>query len=118
VGDRLADIRLLKTSFDLGQEEQPFHRVLKGGVIRQALHGLQDFLFGRHKQRIVGLRLQFNGFFSTTRDKAGTSVEAVKSKEIEALVRSNRQDAEDAKKTDSEKISKALLGALGVLAVI
>jgi hypothetical protein len=102
----------LKTSFDLGQEEQPFHRVLKGGVIRQALHGLQDFLFGRHKQRIVGLRLQFNGFFSTTRDKAGTSVEAVKSKEIEA---SNRQDAEDAKKTDSEKISKALLGVLAVI---
>ena len=33
-------------------------------------------------------------------------------------VRSNRQDAEDAKKTDSEKISKALLGALGDLAVI
>ena len=33
-------------------------------------------------------------------------------------VRSNRQDAEDAKKTDSEKISKVLLGALGDLAVI
>ena len=32
-------------------------------------------------------------------------------------VRSNRQDAEDAKKTDSGKISKALPGALGDLAV-
>jgi hypothetical protein len=30
-------------------------------------------------------------------------------------VRSNRQDAEDAKKTDSEKISKVLLGDLAVI---
>ena len=37
---------------------------------------------------------------------------------IDSPVRSNRQDAEDAKKTDSEKISKALLGTLGDLAVI
>ena len=34
---------------------------------------------------------------------------------IDSPVRSNRQDAQDAKKTDSEEISKALLGDLAVI---
>ena len=48
-------------------------------------------------------------------DRFLSAADAATKHKNESPVRSNRQDAEDAKKTDSEKISKALLGDLAVI---
>jgi hypothetical protein len=52
VGDLRTGVRLLETPLNLGQEEQPLHGVLQGGVVRQNLYRLNSFLFRRHDASI------------------------------------------------------------------
>ena len=48
VGDQLTGVRLLETPLNLGQEEQPLHGVLQGGIVGQGLYRLNSFLFRCH----------------------------------------------------------------------